>query len=407
MSIKVLFIGGVFAKENIPEIVQQSIGTIEYSANTFQERLIRGFDKNNIDIKVVSAPFIGAYPMRSKWLFFREFEKEQNQYEYVPFLNMWGIRNFTRAYSIKKKIKNFVYENTDDQKIIVVYSAHEPFLEAAAWAKKLNPSIKICFVVPDLPQYMNLDSNKSTVYDILKKVDIARMEKHMKSVDGFVVLTDQMKDVLKIENRPVIVVEGIIDDINRCHDDRCKKSNSEKYIVYTGKLNEKFGIKKLIYEFMKIEKSNYRLVLCGDGDCVSYIKETIVRDERIIYTGQLTPEEARKWQQNADLLVNPRRNDEEYTKYSFPSKTIEYLLTGNTVAAYLLDGMKGEYKDFLYVIPEDTEFGIKETIEKALEDKDTQKKERYFKFKEYVMNNLKSEQIVRAILDLLDQGESE
>lgn len=42
---------------------------------------------------------------------------------------------------------------------------------------------------------------------------------------------------------------------------------------------------------------------------------------------------------NADVLVNPRQNDDEYTKYSFPSKNIEYLMTGNAVMAYMLDGI--------------------------------------------------------------------
>ena len=37
--------------------------------------------------------------------------------------------------------------------------------------------------------------------------------------------------------------------------------------------------------------------------------------------------------------VNPRQNNEEFTKYSFPSKTMEYLASGVPVVAYKLDGI--------------------------------------------------------------------
>ena len=210
MSKKVIFIGGVFAEENIQEIKKYAIGTIEYSANIFQERLIKGFRKLGIDFSVISAPFIGAFPIRSRWLYFRGFHKQNSEYHFVPFLNIWGIRNFARAHSIKRKLKEYIENKENDQKIIIIYSAHEPFLEAAAWAKQKNPQIKVCFVVPDLPQYMNLDSNRSWIYDVLKKLDIARINKYMACVDSFVVLTEQMKAALNVNGRPAMVVEGII-----------------------------------------------------------------------------------------------------------------------------------------------------------------------------------------------------
>ena len=50
------------------------------------------------------------------------------------------------------------------------------------------------------------------------------------------------------------------------------------------------------------------------------------------------------------VLVNPRPNNEEYTKYSFPSKDIEYLSSGKPTVAFLLDGMPKCYQDFLYVV---------------------------------------------------------
>ncbi len=47
-EMKILFIGGVFAKENENEIIQNTKTYVEYSANIFQEKLIKGFRENNV-----------------------------------------------------------------------------------------------------------------------------------------------------------------------------------------------------------------------------------------------------------------------------------------------------------------------------------------------------------------------
>ena len=100
--------------------------------------------------------------------------------------------------------------------------------------------------------------------------------------------------------------------------------------MYTGKLNACFGAKKLVDAFCMLPEPNYRLVLCGRGDCEEYIKEKAAADSRILYLGQVTADVAGEHIRKADVLVNPRPNEGEYTKYSFPSKNIEYLLSGKT-----------------------------------------------------------------------------
>ena len=48
------------------------------------------------------------------------------------------------------------------------------------------------------------------------------------------------------------------------------------------------------------------------------------------------------------LLVNPRTSEGEYTKYSFPSKTMEYLLAGRSVVINRLPGIPEEYYNYTY-----------------------------------------------------------
>ena len=60
----VLFLCGVFAKENEAEVIAQAKKSVEFSANQMQLKLIRGL-KEVTDTQVISAPFIGHYPNQS------------------------------------------------------------------------------------------------------------------------------------------------------------------------------------------------------------------------------------------------------------------------------------------------------------------------------------------------------
>jgi len=398
---KVLFLCGVFAEENEAEIISHANRAVEYSANRFQEKLICGFWEHGYNCSVLSAPFIGAYPSGSDIMFFKGFKESQDKYDYVNFCNIWGIRNASRSSSLKARMESFI-EDEDEEKLIVVYSPHTPFLQAAVYAKKKDPRIKITIIVPDLPQYMNLNSKISIVYKVGKKYDIAKFEKLLVEVDSFVVLTEPMKDVLKVGDRPCIVVEGIVEtdvfEINKQKKALLQKEEGIKYIVYTGKMNEKFGVKLLVDAFMLMEGSEYRLILCGRGDMDAYIKEQCGKDRRIVALGQVTPEVAQEWVLKADVLVNPRPNNEEYTKYSFPSKNIEYLASGNPVVTYMLDGMTERYRGYINEIPAGDETELKNTIVAVLQREKMQDYEPAFF--EYARKNLSCSKVADRIVEL-------
>ena len=59
-------------------------------------------------------------------------------------------------------------------------------------------------------------------------------------------------------------------------------------------------------------------------------------------------------QTEVTVLVNPRQNNEEFTKYSFPSKTMEYLSSGVPVVAYKLDGIPDEYDEYLNYVEDNS-----------------------------------------------------
>ena len=396
---KILILCGVAEKETQQEVIAHSRGGADLAANLFQQKLIAGFRSLETGCEVISAPFLGAFPNRCDLIHFRGFETAQEGCTYVTFNNIWGLRNFSRAKALKKALKDFI-DAKDPQKLLLVYCPHTPFLEAAAYAKKKDPSIRVCLYVPDLPDYMNLSANRTWFYDVAKKVDIHRMTQLMDCVDSYILLTEYMKDQLPIGDKPYRVAEGIIDVFPELKEP--VYTEKEKYIVYTGKMFERFGVKALIDGFRRLEGEDYRLVLCGKGDCEAYARAAQAEDPRIMFLGQVSPEVAIEWQSRASVLVNPRSVVEEYTRYSFPSKNIEYLLSGKPVVGYYLEGMPQIYQNFLCCVdpslPPDEALAVK--LGEVLSSDSAALFEKNKQFFAYARKPLGAEGIARSIIEL-------
>lgn len=377
-----IFLCGYFDKSKEEEIQTKTKTWVENAANLFQQRLIAGLN-SFYEMHILSAPFIPSWPKGYKDFYYweRSVSNSTQTIEYVSFNNIWGYRNISRRHSLIKTIKTHLQLLTGE-KVIFVYSSHTPLLEAAVYAKKKNKDIRICLIVPDLPEYMNLSKGHRKLYDFFKKYDIRRFSHLCKAVDSFVLLTEHMAEKLHVDNRPYIVIEGIADtSVRQDPHPRGKR------IAYAGKLLESFGVKRLIDAFLKISDPEAQLDICGGGELNEYVKSCAEIDNRIHYHGVVLAEEASRILGSADVLVNPRLNDDEYTKYSFPSKNIEYLLTGNAVIGYLLDGMPLVYREFMIIPENDTVHALKEAIENAFNETNQSRDARKKKALIYLNNN--------------------
>lgn len=408
---KVLFLGGVFDETMEKEILKKSKGTVHYAANKLQWNLIDGMLQiDNLELEILSAPLIGAFPKDYENIQFkgqRSIYKNVVESNYVGFNNIWGYRSISRKSNLIKGIKSFA-TNKAENKVIIVYSPHTPFLQAAVYAKKYDPTIHICLVVPDLPQFMNLNDKRTLIYDRLKKIDIDIFEKNSKFVDSFVLLTDPMKNMLNVGERPYVVVEGAvkIENNNNEEENDDFQSTDNMTVVYTGTLNKKFGVVNLVEAFHNTSIKNAHLKICGRGDSEEVIKRYAAEDERIIFLGQLSNTEAVKLQKRATVLVNPRQNNEEFTKYSFPSKNMEYLLTGRPVIAYKLDGIPDEYDNYFYYVEDDSVDSLTRKIEEVLLMDEESRKEFGKKARSYVLNEKNNISASKKIIDMIQKSRS-
>lgn len=359
-----VFLGGLFLPERIDEIQRQSRGPVQFAADALQKAFLRGFaTASDAPVSVVNLPFVGSYPARYRAL---RFPAWSGAYlagvtvEGRPFLNLQIVKYLSRFRSALAGLKAAIPLGA--QATVVVYSAHLPFLAAARLLRWSRPGIDLCLILPDLPEFMGVGGR---LYFFLKSIESFLFRKLIADVDCFVLLTDAMGDRLGIPQTQRIVIEGIFDPVEDADATTTppERPADEFPILYTGTLAARYGISDLLDAFERLERPEARLWICGDGDTRPRLEALAARDARVTYFGQVSRSSALALQRQAAVLVNPRRAEGEFTKYSFPSKTMEYLASGKPVVMHALPGVPKEYHDYLVIPRTQDAAGLAEALD--------------------------------------------
>ena len=157
--------------------------------------------------------------------------------------------------------------------------------------------------------------------------------------------------------------------------------------MYAGSLNKIHGIEYLVRGFIKADLSNAELHIYGDGDFVPEIKKIEIEHKNIKYHGVKLNQEIVKEEVKATLLINPRPTNQEFVKYSFPSKNMEYLVSGTPLLTTRLPGMPMEYYPYIYTIDAETDEGLCKTLRVLLSKSKQELHEKGKRAKMFVLEN--------------------
>ena len=117
---------------------------------------------------------------------------------------------------------------------------------------------------------------------------------------------------------------------------------------------------------MTLSTPDIELHIYGSGKFVNQLLEYQKQDPRIRYMGTVSNEQIVLEEQKATLLVNPRLSHHEFVKYSFPSKTSEYMLSGTPLLTTKLAGIPNEYLEYLYLFEGETKEGFAKKLQEVL-----------------------------------------
>lgn len=354
----ILFLGPYCPKNKINDILRVS-RHFSFSANVLEQALIEGFD-NYGNVMVVS-----SLKMVTRHLFVHGYTYKHNPtsaYKDV-ILSHINIPLFDRFFNGRRKYREVIKQGFVPD-IIFIYSIRTDDICAARLLKKKFPKAVVVNMITDLAQYMR--DNPSWLYRVCKKAESSLLDiLRGKYVDAFVLLSPYMKDFLPIGNKPFIIIEGIYQPENI--ELIAEKKDKRRIILYSGNLDGRYGILDLVNAFRAIDDPTLRLWLCGNGNTVNTIKELSLSDSRIKYLGVLPRKDVLKLQMQATLLVNPRHSNEQYTRFSFPSKTMEYMASGTPTLMSPLESLPDDYKEHLFLFNDESVEGMSKKIQEVLE----------------------------------------
>lgn len=89
------------------------------------------------------------------------------------------------------------------------------------------------------------------------------------------------------------------------------------------------------------------LVVYGGGPLSDLVQRIAATTRNVQYLGMQPHETVIAAERAADLLISPRLPDSFVTRYTFPSKLLEYMWVGAPILANVLEGVPDEYTTYL------------------------------------------------------------
>lgn len=377
---KVLYISSLVSDRLFEDFVAKS-QTTGFVGQKYHGLFARGLAEN---LGVNSVTVLSRPPVSVNFFMLKDFE-EGVLYRYIPIINICFIKQlFSFIYSFIYTIY-WAIKNRGEKKVIVCSIMRLYQYIPVHLASLFFPCKKVT-VACDVPWLTIVQVSGATKALSLKdRISIWVSKKLCSIFDFYVLLTEPMSTVLNPNRKPYIVVEGFCDVKMEKVVNELDHKDEKNVIMYAGGLNAAYGILNLVEAVKRLNSQNVELWLFGNGDVeVQLNKES---DPRIKYFGSRSNKEIVKAELEATLLINPRPTICEYTHYSFPSKTLEYMASGTYTLTTRLAGIPTEYYDYCGVIEDSSVEGIQQAIEKSLmlgrkELYDRGKKGRIFVLKE-------------------------
>lgn len=371
--------GSYFPEATYPGIV---------SGSAFQQAMIEGLEDNGQEVRILSDCDMSS-GKRLQW----SHNGKSHDVRVAGSGNKF-LRIPKKIIELAKELRK--RETLDGVSCACAYEMHLPYLFSLRKIKRSRPNIKTVLICPDLSTYMDLDAGKKTLKSFLKKIENRIAKRLLKYVDGYVLFTEQMSEYFAQFQKPYMVVEGVYRDKYRL-----EKPPKLPVIIHAGSLHRNTGIEQLIDAFEKLDNKGTELWFFGSGAMDAYIREKAQGNPGIKHFGFVDPGTLFEYEKQATLLVNVRDPGEEYTKYSFPSKTFEFMASGTPFLTTRLPGIPAEYEEYLLMIRDNSVEEIRSGLERALSMTEAEREELGARAQKFVLSQKSKTVQAKKLMDFL------
>lgn len=399
----VLFVGRFFPPCLLETLIDDSKGKAGMSNHNFEKSIITGLSQHkDVYLKCVSTPGVYSYPTNNNKFYTKaeHFTFSGVEMFSVGFCNLRVLKEIWSIISLAVQLLKCISLYEGDRVDVIVNTPNERLLYGLKIArlfssKKLTQTV----IIPDIPSFVTSMDHQYVIKNFLLKFIDKQVMIESSNSNGLVLLTEAMMDFIK-KPVPYMVMEGIV-DVNLVSVGNEDAPVEKEIILYAGTLRRIFGVMNLVEAFKKIENKNVELWICGSGDSKEAIENAAKEDKRIVFYGLVDSVTALRMQRKATILVNPRTSEGEYTKYSFPSKTMEYLFAGKSVIINRLPGIPEEYYDYVYTPDNETVSALAECISTVLALSKEERRIKAEKGKGFVIEKKNSFVQTKRILDMI------
>lgn len=362
-----------------------------YAVQKFSRLFAEGLARNDQKVKVLSTfyqPSVGHF-----WHHHSESEHGV-RYKYVSSLNYAPLRHLWLTVYCFFYVLFFGFFNKKDKVLMCDVLNASSCIGAVTVAKLIG--LRCVGVVTDIPGMVPGKSIKE-IYD--SKHASIRM-RYLPKFTHYVLLTQQMNDVVNPQHRPYIIIEGLVDADMQIPIEIDKVD--KKVVLYAGGLHEGYGTKLLVEGFLEADVENSELWIFGYGPFAESLQSYEAKDPRVHYFGIRPNKEVVEAEIKATLLVNPRPTHEELTSYSFPSKNMEYMVSGTPLLTTILPGMPLDYHPHVYLFDEgETVHGYANVIRRTLNLPSSELKEKGMEARKWVLTQKNNIIQTKKLIDFL------
>jgi len=394
----ILMMALMYPEDQLAEVTRNAKDKVQNQINSYQRAFVQGIDANLEEgerLDILNSLPVGIYPLQYRKLILKKGVHDQGRIRQMGCINLPWMKQRIRRWTAECELEAWV-KASPENRVVLSYTQYLPYMKAILAVKKRHPDLKAAVIVTDLPNEMGLASGRK---GLLKQMEKRMGESSLnacRQMDGFVLLTEPMADALNVRSKPFIVLEGLITQQEALP---VGIPAEKPAVLYTGTLEPDLGITEMLEAFASMPE--YELWICGMGSMSAAVTAAANAHSNIKYFGFVPQKEALAMQAKASALINPRSPNGLFTRYSFPSKTLEYMRSGKPVICYQLEGIPSDYDPYLFYIPADGAAGIQASVKRLMALSPEKRAEMGARVRSYVLQHKNPAVQCKRLLALL------